>query len=83
DEARAWMQGDHFDATMNYGFNRACYGFFGQETLDTSQRPGGFKLKRLDARRFARQVDRMLTSMPGPSRSRSTTSSAATTNHAF
>ena len=60
DEARAWMQGDHFDATMNYGFNRACYGFFGQETLDTSQRPGGFKLKRLDARRFARQVDRML-----------------------
>lgn len=60
DEAKAWMQGDHFDATMNYGFNRACYGFFGQEVLDTSHRPGGFKLKRLDARHFARQIDRML-----------------------
>jgi cyclomaltodextrinase len=60
DEARPWMQGDHFDATMNYDFNRACQGFFGQELLDTSQRPGGFKLKRLDARRFARHVDRML-----------------------
>ena len=60
DEARLWLQGNHFDATMNYEFNRACQGFFGQELLDTSQRPGGFKLKRLDARRFARQVDRML-----------------------
>ena len=59
-EAKAWLQGDHFDAVMNYGFNRACYGFFGQDVLDTSQRPGGFKLKRLDARHFARQVDRML-----------------------
>ena len=45
---------------MNYGFNRAGYGFFGQEMLDTSQRPGGFKLKRLDAQRFARQIDRMM-----------------------
>ena len=60
DEAKPWMQGDHFDATMNYGFNRACYGFFGQEALDTSPRPGGFKVKRLDARRFARQIDHML-----------------------
>jgi cyclomaltodextrinase len=60
DEAKPWLQGDHFDAVMNYGFNRACYGLFGQETLDTTQRPGGFKLKRLDARHFARQVDRLL-----------------------
>ena len=60
DEAKSWLQGDHFDATTNYCFNRACYGFFGQEALDTSQRPGGFKLKRLDARHFARQIDRML-----------------------
>jgi len=60
DEAKAWLQGDHFDATMNYAFNRACYGFFGQDVLDTSERPGGFKLKRLDARHFAREIDRML-----------------------
>ncbi|HOU11688.1 MAG TPA: alpha-amylase family glycosyl hydrolase [Anaerolineae bacterium] len=60
DEAKPWLQGDHFDAVMNYGFNRACYGLFGQETLDTSQRPGGFKIKRLDARHFARQIDHML-----------------------
>ncbi len=60
DEARPWLQGEHFDAVMNYPFNRAAYGFFGQEKLDTSVRPGGFKLKRLSARAFARQVDHML-----------------------
>ncbi len=60
DEAKPWLQGEHFDAVMNYGFNRACYGFFGQEALDTTQRPGGFKLKRLDAPHFARQIDHLL-----------------------
>ncbi len=60
DAARPWLQGDHFDAVMNYGFNRACYGLFGYEALDITQRPGGFKLKRLDARHFARQIDHLL-----------------------
>ena len=45
---------------MNYNFNRACYGFFGRDVLDTSVKPGGYKVRSLDARRFARIVDRML-----------------------
>lgn len=60
DEAQPWLQGEHFDATMNYSFNRAAYGLFGQKSLKTDERPGGFKPKRLNARRFARQIDRML-----------------------
>lgn len=60
EEAKPWLQGEHFDATMNYPFNRACLGFFGGEALDTSARPGGFKLKRLDAKGFAREIDRQL-----------------------
>ncbi len=60
DEAKPWLQGEHFDATMNYGFNRACYGFFGQKSLETSHRPGGFRIRRMNARRFARHIDRLV-----------------------
>jgi len=60
EEAKPWLQGEHFDAVMNYPFNRACLGYFGGTALDTSVRPGGFKLKSLDAKGFGRQVDRML-----------------------
>ncbi len=59
-DAVPWLQGNHFDAVMNYGFNRACTGFFGGEALDRKFRPGGFKLRRLDARRFGREIDRLL-----------------------
>ncbi len=60
EESQPWLQGDHFDAVMNYPFNRACLGFFGGSALDVRARPGGFRLKRLDAKNFARQIDRML-----------------------
>ena len=60
EEAQPWLQGDHFDAVMNYPFNRACLGFFGGSALDAHARPGGFRLKRLNAKNFARQIDRML-----------------------
>ncbi|MEA3397094.1 MAG: alpha-amylase family glycosyl hydrolase [Chloroflexota bacterium] len=59
-ESQPWLQGDHFDAVMNYPFNRACLGFFGGSALDMHARPGGFRLKRLHAKNFARQIDRML-----------------------
>jgi neopullulanase len=64
DEAQPWLQGEHFDAVMNYTFNRACYGFFGGKALDTSERPGGFRIRRLDARNFARSIDRSLSLYP-------------------
>ncbi|MCX7681752.1 MAG: glycoside hydrolase family 13 protein [Anaerolineae bacterium] len=60
DEAHRWLKGDQFDAVMNYIFNRACLGFFGGAKLDTSVRPGGFRLRRLKAGAFADAVDRML-----------------------
>mgnify|MGYP003730211773 CR=1 FL=1 len=59
-EAHRWLKGDQFDAVMNYVFNRACLGFFGGKSLDTSVRPGGFKLRRLSATAFAGAVDYML-----------------------
>lgn len=60
EEAQSWLQGKHFDAVMNYVFNRACLGFFGGDSLNTKARPGGFKLKRLSAKAFARQIDHLL-----------------------
>ncbi|MEA3375780.1 MAG: glycoside hydrolase family 13 protein [Chloroflexota bacterium] len=59
-DARRWLQGDQFDAAMNYIFNRACLGFFGGESLDVSQRPGGYQLRRMKATGFAGEVDHLL-----------------------
>ena len=59
-DANRWLQGDQFDAVMNYIFNRACLGFFGGERLDTTHRPGGYTLKPLSATQFADAVDDML-----------------------
>lgn len=59
-EAHRWLQGDQFDAVMNYIFNRACLGFFGGERLDISQHPGGYDLQPLSAVQFADAVDNML-----------------------
>jgi len=61
EEAHRWLQGDQFDAVMNYIFSRACLGFFGGERLNTSQRPGGFELRSLSATEFADVIDEMLT----------------------
>ncbi len=55
-----WLQGDQFDAVMNYAFNRACLEFFGAERLDTSHRPGGYELHSASATRFADTIDHLL-----------------------
>jgi cyclomaltodextrinase len=57
--AQEWLQGDRFDAVMNYPFSRATLGFFGADTLKTNYKPGGYELKPLDAPAFADQIDRM------------------------
>ena len=59
-DARRWLQGDQFDAVMNYIFNRACLGFFGGARLDAAYRPGGFTLQALSAVQFADAIDRLL-----------------------
>jgi len=58
--APEWLAGDRFDALMNYVFSRACLNFFGGAVLDTRFKPGGFKLKPIRARGFARAIAEML-----------------------
>jgi neopullulanase len=58
--ANSWLQGDRFDAVMNYIFDRACLGFFGGESLDVGRRPGGYELKRMRATEFADEIDDLL-----------------------
>jgi len=60
-EARHWLQGDQFDAVMNYVLNRACICFFGGEHCGTTQRLGGFPLQPLSATQFADAIDDLLT----------------------
>ncbi len=60
DDALEWLQGEHFDAVMNYNFNRACYGFFGNTALDTTCEPGGFAIETLDGPEFSDEIDRQL-----------------------
>jgi len=59
-DATRWLQGDQFDAVMNYPFSRTSLGFFGGERLDTTRRPGGFELKRMGANQFAGAIDHLL-----------------------
>jgi len=49
-DSRPWLQGDQFDAVMNYPFMYAVDGFLGDESLD--------------ARTFANKVDRFLARYP-------------------
>lgn len=46
---RERLQGDRFDAVMNYVFQRLAYGFFGAETLNTAYKPGGYTVEPIDA----------------------------------
>jgi cyclomaltodextrinase len=55
--AQRWLQGDQFDAVMNYPFSRAALGFFGAETLRPGYKPGGYALNPLTASEFARQIE--------------------------
>lgn len=59
-EAERWLQGDQYDAVMNYGVARAALGFFARDTFDRGYRPGGFKLAPLSARAFGNQVERLM-----------------------
>jgi cyclomaltodextrinase / maltogenic alpha-amylase / neopullulanase len=57
-EAHRWLQGDQFDAVMNYGLGRAILGFVG-ERLDADEvaRSGYGRVARLSAPGFARAVE--------------------------
>ncbi|MFH2039770.1 MAG: glycoside hydrolase family 13 protein [Chloroflexota bacterium] len=63
-ESQRWLQGDQFDATMNYLITAAALGFFGADTLNqkTIQNAGGIKdrVHPMDAKAFANEIDRLL-----------------------
>ncbi len=60
-ESQRWLQGDQFDAVMNYIFTRAATAFFGAKTLSNLDPGGGYKrLKPLAAQAFAAEIDRMM-----------------------
>ncbi len=60
-DARRWLQGDQFDASMNYLVSVACLGFFGGEHLDLEEalKAGGYQgyLEPLDAEAFGARID--------------------------
>ena len=59
-DSQRWLQGDQFDAVMNYGVARAALGFFARDSFDHNYRPGGFKLAPLGARAFGSQLERLM-----------------------
>jgi cyclomaltodextrinase len=60
-DARRWLQGDQFDASMNYLLSTACLGFFTGNHLDLHEalKAGGYQgyLQALDAEGFASRID--------------------------
>ena len=66
-EAQRWLQGDQFDAVMNYQFTHACLGFFGGEKINRviEERMMGFpSTPILDAPAFARRAEELLKLYP-------------------
>ena len=49
--AEEWLEGDRFDAVMNYPFSRNALGFFGGDRLDRTFTPGGIRPGRAKCRR--------------------------------
>lgn len=63
-EAKRWLQGDMWDAVMNYQITAACLGYFGGEHLDLEEarRPSSFSnVKQLQGEEFAVEVERVTT----------------------
>ena len=62
-EAQRWLEGDQFDAVMNYPVMAACLGYFGGTGLDLelARTPCSMRhVRPLDAEEFAEQIGRSL-----------------------
>ena len=66
DDAGHWLQGDQFDAVMNYPVTRACLGFFIGNSLSAEEAlPIGYsQVETLDAKAFSREIERILELYP-------------------
>lgn len=56
-EAQRWLQGDQFDAVMNYPFTWPTLSFFGTDNLRSEYQKDHLRFKPLDAPALARQID--------------------------
>ena len=61
-DAERWLQGDMWDAVMNYQFTRACIAFFIGETCDDDElkRTSLFPVGPATAEAFRRNIERLL-----------------------
>ncbi len=60
-DARRWLQGDQFDAVMNYLFTRACLSFFIRDfDRSITRSVGPHRIARQSARNFAQAIDDLL-----------------------
>jgi len=63
-DARRWLQGDQFDASMNYLVTAACLSFFTGRHLDLHEtlKSGGYQgyVGHIDANEFATRIDSIL-----------------------
>ena len=63
-DARRWLQGDQFDASMNYLLAAACLSFFTGQHLDLQEtlKSGGYQghVQPVDANDFANRIDSIL-----------------------
>lgn len=59
--AQRWLQGDQFDAVMNYPFTRAVLSFFGAATLRPQYSAGDVTYEPLGVPEFIEQVEQMQT----------------------
>lgn len=60
-EAHRWLQGDQFDAQMNYLFTRAAFGFFVGRQIDQAEvsQTGYGHIPTLNAAQFAAELNRL------------------------
>jgi cyclomaltodextrinase len=66
-EAQRWLQGDQFDAVMNYQFTAACLGFFAGGRIDRNIEKNMMGLPEtpaLDAAAFAQRAEALLQIYP-------------------
>ncbi|MEA2575941.1 MAG: cyclomaltodextrinase / maltogenic alpha-amylase / neopullulanase [Chloroflexia bacterium] len=61
-EARRWLQGDQFDAVMNYLFTRLCIEFFIGGNVDPALLEGSslWPVRHIEAAEFGKEIDALL-----------------------
>lgn len=63
-DAQRWLEGDQFDAVMNYIITSPTLAFFGAETVFSGYKKDHYDLKPIGAAKFGHAIDRMLSLYP-------------------